>query len=238
MNRKMTLDMFRALVFGVLWCLVLAACAEPCDPPPVSVDTSDGSSVVTAIDGSYEVSSNMHAILIEHVTSVGGDLIFQAGGNSKHTPKLEGVITFPNLKHVGGFLTIRGNHDITRLEFPALESIGEGTGPAAPVDGGGFHLDNNDGLTHLSMPLLQRVASTMNIDENDNMLSFELPKLVFIGDYLDVLNNPKLATCLAEALVAQVQAGEGIGGPATVTGNNDACSCAVESNGVVADCSQ
>ena len=63
------------------------------------------------------------------------------------------------------------------------------------------------------------------VDDNNALTSLSLPALTLVGGQLWVKDNDALAQCLVDALVEQIEAGEGIWGATYTTSNNTDCTC-------------
>lgn len=102
---------------------------------------------------------------------------------------------------------------MTSFSLPALTSVGKY-----------LAVLYNDALTSFEVPALTSVASLL-VYHNDALTSFEVPALTSVGSHLRVYGNTALAQCLVDALVEQIEAGEGIGDEIIISDNNTNCTC-------------
>lgn len=128
--------------------------------------------------------------------------------------------SFPNLRSVGDSVTVERNNLLTSFEFSALTEVGEGQ-----FDN--VFIKHNDALTSFDLSALMRVTGSLFVRFNAALTSFDLSALTGLGGFLGITDNGALAQCLVDALVAQVEAGEGMGNGVDTSGgpNNLECTC-------------
>jgi hypothetical protein len=167
--------------------------------------------------------------------------------------------SLPALRKVGGFLQLHGNEGLTTIDLPVLTSVG---GDLLVVENsvlttiempalksvGAIYVDDNDSLTSFEFPALSSVNQELSalasadakleINRNDALVSLSFPALTSVGDAVRVLDNPSLAQCLVDALITQIEEGEGIGDSInTKTANNNPnCTCSEVGGVLKADC--
>jgi len=157
--------------------------------------------------------TSLTSLTIPQITEVGGDV--SVTSNASLTS-----LTIPNLSSVGGSLIVESNATLTSFELPALTEVGEGEYDNVSVK-------HNDALTSFDLSALARVSDSLFVRFDSVLSAFDLSALTRLEGYLGVTDNDALAQCLVEALVAQVEAGEGIGKGVDPTGgpNNPLCTC-------------
>jgi hypothetical protein len=169
---------------------------------------------ITSVGGYLSIRSN--AVLtslssLENLTSVGGYLLIWINDALTSLSGLE------NLASVGGYLWIWDNPALTSLSgLENLTSIG-----------GDLVIQDNNALTNLSgLQNITSVGGDLRIGDehlgNPALTALGMTGLQRVdGDFL-ISYNPLLCTSLAEELMNQVLAGEGIGGTRYI-GGNKAC---------------
>ena len=115
---------------------------------------------------------------------------------------------------------VERNDLLTSFDLSALTEVGEGQ-----FDN--VSLKHNAALTSFDLSTLTRVTGSLFVRFDAALTSFDLSALTGLGGFLGITDNGALAQCLVDALVAQVEAGEGIGDGVDITGgpNNSACTC-------------
>mgnify|MGYP006863484334 FL=1 len=80
------------------------------------------------------------------------------------------------------------------------------------------------------------VRRKLAIASNPELASMLLMSLGEVSNSFYVASNAKLAQCLVDLLIGQVQASTGILGSITTSDNHEACTCVLVGDWVVADC--
>ena len=139
--------------------------------------------------------------------------------------------SLPNLASVGDSITVEGNDRLTSFELSTLTEVGGGKFDNVSVK-------HNDALTSFDLSALTRVAGSLFVRFDAVLSSFDLSALTRLGGFLGLTDNDALAQCLVDALVDQVEAGEGIGDGVDTTGgpNNPSCTCEEVAGALEATC--
>lgn len=148
------------------------------------------------------------SLTLPALTEIGND--FDLWGNSM----LE-TVTCPVLSVITYNLIIQDNEALakTSLDLPALTSVTS------------LWLSGNSAMTSFSMPLLAKVGDNLSVHDNTRLDLFDLSALTQVGGTFQIGTNPALAQCLIDALLAQIQAGEGVGTNTKTDSNNGYCTC-------------
>ncbi|HIA02482.1 MAG TPA: hypothetical protein EYN06_01070 [Myxococcales bacterium] len=207
---------------------------------------------IDALAGYCEITGNLFIVgqstltscFLPALTVVGGELgMLNPALTSFSLPALTSVgglhivstslpsFSLPALTSVDSKLWVDNNYALTSFELPALTSIGDS-----------LKFSVNSALASFSFPELTTVGDYLQIDGNTKLISFALPVLTSVGGDLSASKNTTLAQCLVDALVKQIEAGEGIGGDIWFAGdrhrsfrgstNNTDCTCS-EGGGVL-----
>lgn len=130
------------------------------------------------------------------------------------------TFSFPNLRSVGDSLMVEDNSLLTAFDLPALTDVGEGR-----FDN--VFIKKNDSLNSFDLSALSQVTGSLFVRFNAALNSFDLSLLGGLGGFLGISDNGALAQCLVDALIAQVEAADGMGNGVDTSGgpNNPACSC-------------
>ena len=166
------------------------------------------------VTGSLSVyGSSLTSLSLPQITAVGGAL--SVLNNDSLTS-----FSLPDLKIVGDSVTVEDNDLLALFTLPALTEVGEGQ-----YDN--VFIKHNDALTAFDLSALTRVSGSLFVRFDAALTSFDLSALTGLGGFLGMTDNENLAQCLVDALVAQVESGEGIGDGVDNTGgpNNPACTC-------------
>lgn len=179
------------------------------------------------LEGSLTIANQADIDRAVQVEAITGDLVLQLAGLDS--------ITLPNLALVEGqLITISidgalaslpellsaGSLQVdSALSAPKLTTTGDVSlgADAQALDlsslqsashlenlGGGFG-QGSDGLTDLSLPALERLDS-LRLTNNDTLETLSAPLLTQISEALVISNNPRLPTCQAQELAAQLAA--------------------------------
>lgn len=206
--------------------LILALCVSSCadssaiHPPP---DDASGPGV---LHGSCTVANELDVDLLEGYSGITGELVIDAPGLL--------AVEFNSLEWVGGDVRLMHdsfgawNPDLTSVSFDSLTEIG-----------GSLRIAKNEALKSASFPKLEDVGEDMGIGANDALTWLDMRSLKHVGYIMTIADHKKLAQCIADGLVAQVQAAGSLNGPLSLVetrNNNEACECSVEDGVIVAIC--
>jgi len=198
------------------------------------VDLS-GLSGLTSLGGSLSIISNAaltHLSGLSGLTAVGGDLAIQSNIALTDLSGLSGLTAV-------GYLNIQNNAALTDLSgLSGLTAVGSLTihSNAALTNlsglsgltavGGDLAIQSNIALTDLSgLNNITSVTDQLHIAFNDTLTDLGgLSGLTSVGGYLVIDTNSALPTCQAQALVDTIGPAN-IGGPVTITGNDDNATC-------------
>jgi hypothetical protein len=190
---------------------------------------------IDALAGYCEITGNLSlseqstltSCSLPALTVVGGDLrVFSPALTSFSLPALTSVgglhvvstalpsFSLRALTSIGGTLSLSDNSALTSISLPELTIVG-----------GDCRIMNNTVLSSFSLPKLTAVGGELYIDNNDILTSFSFAVLTSVGGDLSLSKNTTLAQCLVNALVEQIEAGEGLGGSTLLWFNNPNCTC-------------
>ena len=115
------------------------------------------------------------------------------------------TITLPHLQSVSGFFTIDGNDNLTGVDLPQLQSVGEIsisdnnnltsiTVPQLQSVSGGVYIYDSTTLTSIDFPQLQSVGASVMIYDNGSLTTIDLSRLKSVGEYVEIARNDNLTT--------------------------------------------
>lgn len=167
-----------------------------------------------SVDGTLtiqQVTPTIIAIDLPLLREVSGDLgIVATIGSGASTTTLN----LPALTTVGGRLSVINSSALTGMNLPLLQGTGA------------FDINNNARLTSLSAGALAHVTHFFSVTGNAALTTLTAPVLLSVGGNFTITGNASLPDCQATALKDRVAASTGgIGGTATVSGNNPAATC-------------
>lgn len=169
---------------------------------------------------------------------------------------------FPMLQTAEG-LFVDGNTALESFEFPMLQDVSSHMGVGVfsrhkpnstlvsfrfplLINVGSIQISFNPALTTIEFPTLQKVenihafpkadGSYLKVWMNYSLKFFDFSALQTVTGNLWVDANTMLAQCLLDALIAQIQAADGIGGAIVTSGNNEDCTCEEVGGEVTATC--
>ncbi len=190
----------------------------PTPQPPPTVDDTSGHDAPSPQDGAvadgsggtvYEgmlmITTAAQADAARSYREVTGGLFIQLGSAS--ISKLE----LPDLKTIGGPLTITRQSGIDSLSLPSLERLGGALSIIQVDDGFELHIPNldtveeglsitNTNLSSLVLDGIRRVRGMVVLTNNDQMESLTLTQLESVGGMFTVSNSPNLSTINAPRL--------------------------------------
>lgn len=146
-------------------------------------------------------------------------------------------ISFAGVERAGG-LVLRDCPEFATLQLSALEELDgdliiEACVGLSAIEAdrvtmlrGQFRTTANDVLAEIRAPALRTVGTTLAILSNPSIESLGFASLTQVGESLRVENNQSLATCLADALIEQLDGAGGLPGQVSVTSNCDSMDCA------------
>ena len=220
---------------GLFVLLSLLGACNTASSPGQDSGTLDTAPCDSIFEGTYLVGNQEDLDALSEYCEVTGSLsIYRSSLTSFSIPQITAVgetlsvtsndsltsFSLPNLSAVSSDVMVESNGALLSFELPSLTEVGDG-----PFNN--VWVEHNDALTSFDLSALTRVSGSLFVRFNAALSAFELSALTRLGGYLGVSDNDALAQCLVDALVAQVEAGEGIESGVDTTGgpNNPACTC-------------
>ena len=97
-------------------------------------------------------------------------------------------------------------------------------------------MTDNSSLTSIDFPTLILVGHNLDLGANNALETLGFPFLTSIGSELRLDDNLSLPLCLANRLIAQVEAADDTGGRVAISGTREDCTCSEVDGEIVADC--
>ena len=234
--------MYRSLTLSILvtgTCLAAGGCGDVAEN--AGTGQGDGGGATGTVpgnsisEGDYYIREQAELNALAGYSEVSGDLvIYDSTLTSLSLPEITTVggalsvlsndsltsLSLPNLRSVGDYVTVETNDALTSFDLSALTEVGEEWFDNVSVK-------HNAALTSFDLSALTRLTGSLFVRFNAGLASFDLAALTEVGGFLGLSDNDALAQCLVDALVAQVEAGDGMGDGVDTTGgpNNPSCTC-------------
>jgi hypothetical protein len=134
--------------------------------------------------------------------------------------QIMGAQNLENLDALGG---VRVVGDLTLTHLNSLKSVA-GLKILSIIEGS-LLVRYVKKLEVLSLANLNHVGKNLTVRHNASLNDLQLPSLVYVGSNFTVNSNKQLSQCRVDALVEQINAGDGVGGKLTSEPNNPTATC-------------
>jgi hypothetical protein len=177
------------------------------------IDTT-GLSSVTRVGRDLTVAFNnrMTSVALDQLEYVGGVLALGAGGDSGSSNPALARVSFASLVRVEETLQLFENPDLDEVDLSGV------------VDIGGLYVVGNDAIRRLRMGSLESISNNLYLRSNEALVGFDFSSLSAVGDDVTIRDHPNLPTCLVDALIGQLRAGE-FDGAVDIRGTDDSARC-------------